>query len=192
AAGVVAACDASRRRLGLDVIDLYLLHWRGGVPLAQTLAGFERLLARGHVRRVGVSNFDVDDLDEWTALTGGTRCDANQVWYSLGERGPEHALIPWQRRHGVPLMAYCPLDQGTLARHAALRVVGERHGVAAATVALAWLLGQPGVIVIPKAVQPQHLDDVLAAPRLRLDDEDHAALARAFPAPTRRRPLAMR
>jgi diketogulonate reductase-like aldo/keto reductase len=191
-AGVVAACERSLRRLQLEHLDLYLLHWRGSIPLEETLAGFETLLARGLVRRWGVSNFDLDDLRELEAIAGGRECAANQVYFSLTERGPEFELLPAQRERRMPLMAYSPIDQGALAGHKALAAVAARHGASAAQVALAWVLSRPGVMAIPKAVRPAHLQANWQAAQLQLDADDLAALDRAFPPPKRRKPLAMR
>ena len=132
------ACEASRRRLGLEHIDLYLLHWRGGVPLLDTVAGFDELRERGWIARWGVSNFDTPDLRELVALPGGAACAANQVYHSLAERGPEFELLPWQRERSMPLMAYSPIDQGAWPRHAALAQVAERRGATPAQVAPWW------------------------------------------------------
>lgn len=192
--GVVEACARSRRRLGLDVIDLYLLHWRGGEPLAETLAGFEHLQRRGWIRHWGVSNFDIADLEELFALPGGARCAANQVWYSVAQRGIEFDLLPWQQARGLPLMAYCPVDQGVLAGSAApavLREIATRHAATPAQVALAALLARPGVMPIPKAGREAHLRENRAAAALRLTADDLAALDRAWPPPRRKQPLAM-
>lgn len=186
--GVVEACERSLKRLKLDQLDLYLLHWRGSVPLAETVAGFETLRARGLIRRWGVSNFDVDDLRE----LGGADCTANQVYFSLSARGPEFDLLPWQRERRLPLMAYSPLDVGALANHRGLRGVAGRHAATAAQVALAWVQHQPGVIAIPKAVQPRHLKLNWAATKIRLTSDDLAELDRAFPPPHRKLALAMR
>ena len=193
AAGVQAACERSLRRLGLDRIDLYLLHWRGQVPLPHTVRGFQALQRRGLIARWGVSNFDVDDLEELFAVDGGADCAANQVWYSLGQRGVEFDLLPWMQARGMPLMAYCPIDRGGLA-HAApagLDAVARRRSATPAQVALAALLDRGGVMPIPKAVQAAHLRDNWAAQFLRLDDADRAAIDRACAPPTRREPLAM-
>jgi diketogulonate reductase-like aldo/keto reductase len=188
----VSACEASLRRLGLDHIDLYLLHWRGGVPLKDTIDGFEILQRRGWVRHWGVSNFDLDDMRDLFDTPGGTASSANQVWYSLTQRGVEFDLLPWQRVHQMPLMAYCPIDQGALVDHPGLRSVAARHAATPAQVALAWLLAQPGVMAIPKAVSAVHLRHNWQAARLRLTDGDLAELDSRFPAPTRKRALAMR
>ena len=147
AKGVVAACERSLKRLQLDRLDLYLLHWRGAVPLAQTVTGFEQLRQRGLIRHWGVSNFDLDDLRELMAIPGGEACAANQVWYSLGRRGVEFDLLPWQQQRALPLMAYSPLDQGALAAHAGLQSLAAELGATPAQLALARLLAQPGVMV---------------------------------------------
>lgn len=191
-ARLVQACEASLRRLGLDQIDLYLLHWRGGVPLADTIDGFEILQRRGWIRQWGVSNFDSADMLELHAAAGGAACSANQVWYSLSQRGIETDLLPWQRVRQMPMMAYCPIDQGELAVHPALADIAERLAVTSAQVALAWVLAQRGVMAIPKALRAAHLHDNWRAASLLLGAEDLAELDAAFPKPRRRTPLAMR
>jgi len=191
ASGVVAACERSLRRLQLDVIDLYLLHWRGDIPLAQTVEGFSRLQARGLIRRWGVSNFDLSDMGELFASSGGRQCAANQVYYSLSARGVEFDLLPWQQQHAMPLMAYSPIDQGALSAHPALQAIAQRHAASAAQIALAWVLRQPGVVAIPKAVRGTHLRENLAAAALRLCAADLAELDAAFPPPAQRQSLAM-
>ncbi len=190
--GVVQACERSLRRLRLDRIDLYLLHWRGSVPLAETVAGFEALQARGLIARWGVSNFDVDDLADLDAVAGGSACSANQVYYALAERGPQHSLLPLQQRRRMPLMAYCPIEQGALAAHAGLQRLAAAQGCSAAQLALAWLLQQPGVMPIPKTVRPERLRENLAAASMTLDAATTAALDALFPPPRRKPPLAMR
>ena len=189
--GVRAALDRSRQRLRLDTVDLYLLHWRGAHPLAETVAGFETLRDAGRLRHWGVSNFDRDDLTELAALPDGGRCAANQVYFSLGERGAGFDLLPWLQHRSVPLMAYCPIDQGRLAGDATLQAIGERHGASAAQVALAWVLAQPGVMAIPKAVREAHLRENLAAGAITLSRADLDAIDARFPPPRRRTPLAM-
>lgn len=186
--GIPAACERSLKRLGSDYLDLYLLHWRGQYPLAETVEAFERLREAGKVRRWGVSNFDLDDLDELAAPA----CASNQVQYSLEARGVEWDLLPWCQAQRMPLMAYCPVGQGgRLLRHPALRAVAERHGASPARVALAWLIRQPGVIAIPKAVDSLHIRDNAAALTLHLDADDLAALDAAFPPPTRKTQLSV-
>jgi len=189
--GTIAACERSLRRLGLDHVDLYLLHWRGQHPLAATIEGFAALKASGRIRNWGVSNFDKDDLEELWRTTGGKACAANQVYYSASKRGVEFDLLPWQRAHRMPLMAYCPIDQGTLARDQTFAAIGERLGASAAQVALAWTLREPGVIAIPKAVRESHLRENLSAAQLTLSAEDRALIDRAFAPPKRKYPLAM-
>ena len=191
-AGASAACGRSLKRLALDHIDLYLLHWPGPHPLGETVAGFEALQAEGRIRRWGVSNFDTGEMRELCGVADGAHCAANQVYYSLSARGAEFDLLPWQRERAMPLMAYCPLDQGGLANEPALREVAERHGATASQVALAWSMAQPGVMVIPKAAREAHLRENFAAAELTLTATDLAEIERRFPAPRRKLPLAMR
>ncbi|MDW8443222.1 MAG: aldo/keto reductase [Acetobacteraceae bacterium] len=186
------ACERSLGRLGIDRIDLYLLHWRGGVPLAEVVEGFEALREDGLIARWGVSNFDVDDMEELWRIPGGSACAANQVLYNPEERGIEFDLLPWCVARGVPVMAYSPLGQGgKLLRHPALRAVAERHGASPAQVALAWAIRHPSVIAIPKAVEPDHVRENAKALALALTEEDHGTLDRAFPPPARKRPLSV-
>ncbi|MDQ2696438.1 MAG: aldo/keto reductase [Pseudomonadota bacterium] len=189
--GVGRACEASLKRLGTDRIDLYLLHWPSGQPLEETVAGFEDLRAAGKIRHWGVSNFDVDDMDQLLATPGGTPCAANQVLYNLSRRGIEHDLLPWCRGRAVPVMAYSPIEQGRILRHPGLKAVAARHGATPAQVALAWLLRQDNLIAIPKAGTLEHVRENRAALDLRLTDDDNAALDRAFPPPAGPQPLAM-
>ncbi|HEX2150816.1 MAG TPA: aldo/keto reductase [Stellaceae bacterium] len=189
--GVVEACERSLKRLKTDRIDLYLLHWRGSIPLADTLAGFEKLQREGKIRHHGVSNFNTEDMREWIGLAGGETVAANQILYNLSRRGPEFELIPWCRERGVAIMAYSPLEQGRMLNNRTLREVASRHGATAAQIALAWLLRQDGMIVIPKATRLEHVRENRAAADLRLGEEDLAALDRAFPPPTSRTPLGM-
>ena len=189
--GAIAACERSLRRLGLDAIDLYLLHWRAGHPLAATVEAFEALRDAGRIRHWGVSNLDLDDMRELYRVPGGERCAANQVWYSAGQRGAEFELLPWLARHGVPAMAYSPIDQAALAAHGALAAVGRRIGASAAQVALAWLLRRPGVMAIPKAVREAHQRENLAALAIDLDAAALRAIDAAFAPPQGPTPLAM-
>lgn len=189
--GTPAACERSLKRLGLDHIDLYLLHWPGSHPLADTVAAFEALRAQGRIRGWGVSNFDTDGMQALWRVPQGTHCATDQVYYSASRRGIEFDLLPWLRERGVPTMAYCPIDQGALARNAVFGEIGTRHGVSAAQAALAWVLHQPGVIAIPKAVREVHLRENLAATTLRLTAEDLARIDRAFAPPSRKQPLAI-
>ncbi len=189
--GTRAACERSLKRLGLDRIDLYLLHWPGQHPLDETIAAFESLVADGRIGAWGVSNFDVDDMRELLALPDGGRCAANQVYCSASRRGVEYDLLPLLRERRMPAMAYCPIDQGALAGDRTFAALGARHGVSAATAALAWVLAQPGVIAIPKALRETHLRENLAAASLRLSADDLAQVDRAFPPPRRKQPLAI-
>jgi diketogulonate reductase-like aldo/keto reductase len=189
--GVCDACARSLERLDLERIDLYLLHWRGAVPLAETVGALQDLQARGHIGRWGVSNFDVDDMEELWALEGGQECAANQVYYSLGERGPAHSLLPWLQARAVPLMAYSPIDQGAIARDPQLAARAAELGMSAAQLALAWLAAQPGVVPIPKAVRSEHLRENLLAVEQALDESTRAMLAERYPVPATKPPLAM-
>lgn len=191
AKGAPAACDRSLKRLGLDHIDLYLLHWRGSVPLHETVAAFEELRAGGRIRHWGVSNFDVDDLRELMATDGGGQCVANQIYYSLTVRGPGFELLPWHERHGIVTMAYSPIDQGTLAGSALLGDMALRLGATPAQIALAWLVGQRQVMAIPKAANDVHLRENFASLQLELLPEQLAELDAAFAPPRRKTPLAM-
>ncbi|WP_405774193.1 aldo/keto reductase [Streptomyces sp. NBC_00859] len=186
ARGTADACRASLRRLGTDRIDLYLLHWRGGVPLAETVEAFEALVADGSIGSWGVSNLDVDDLDD---LPGGARPQTDQVLYNLSRRGPEYDLFPRCRDLSVPVMAYSPVEQGRLLGHDALRAVASAHGATPAQVALAWVLRHEDVIAIPKASTVAHVEENRAALDLRLTDDDLSALDAAFPPPGRKQPL---
>jgi diketogulonate reductase-like aldo/keto reductase len=188
-AGTRKACDRSRRRLGLDTIDVYLLHWRGEYPLAETVDAMRRLAADGHIRLWGVSNFDVADMEELAALADD--CALNQVWYSLGQRDPEFALLPWLRQRQMPLMAYSPIDQGRAAQDPVLRQIAESRGLTAVQVALAAVLSEPDVLAIPKATGADHLRENLAAADLVLDAAELQAIERRFPRPARKKPLAM-
>jgi diketogulonate reductase-like aldo/keto reductase len=190
-AGVVAACERSLERLRTDRIDLYLLHWRGSIPLAETIEGFERLMREGKIRYYGVSNFDHTDMAEWTALKGGETVAANQVLYNLSRRGPEWDLLPWCRERGIAIMAYTPLGQGSLLHDRTLAEIARRRGATPAQVALAWLLRQEGTIVIPKAARPEHVRENRGALDVGLTEEDLAALDRALPPPKGRSTLGM-
>jgi len=189
--GVVAACERSLKRLATDRIDLYLLHWRGAEPLAETVAGFEALVAAGKIRQWGVSNFDADDMAELARLPAGGRVATNQVLYNLGRRGIEWDLLPWCRARRIPIMAYSPLDQGAILSKRALKAVAARHDATPAQVALAWLLRQDDVMVIPKASDLEHVRANRGALDLVLSKADLAELDAAFPPPGRRRPLEM-
>ena len=185
--GVAAACARSLKRLRTDRLDLYLLHWRGGTPLAETVAGFEALRDAGHIRAWGVSNFDVDDMEE---LPPG--CAANQVLYNVGARGIEFDLLPWSQARNMPVMAYSPVGQGGAPlRSRALLDIAGRHGATAAQVLIAWTLRQPGVVSIPKAASSAHVRENAAAAALRLSEQDLAEIDAAFPPPRKKQALEM-
>ena len=186
-----AACEASLARLGIETLDLYLYHWRGSVPLAETVAALEELVAAGRIRRWGVSNFDVADLEELAQVPGGREVAANQVLYNLARRGIEFDLLPWSRARGVAVMAYSPLDEGPLARHPALAPIARRLGITPAQLALAWVLREPGVTVIPKASSPEHVRANRAAADIVLDAATLRELDAAFAPPRRKQPLAI-
>ena len=189
--GVRRACEQSLRRLRTDRLDLYLLHWRGREPLAETVAGFEDLRAAGKIRHWGVSNFDTADLEELFALPGGERCAANQVLYNLTRRGPEFELLPWMDRRRLPLMAYSPIEQGRIPDGGALAEIAARNGVTRWQAALAWVLRRSGTIAIPKASREEHVRRNGAALGLRLSEADLDRLDLQFAPPRRGRPLEM-
>ena len=191
ATGVPAACARSLKRLRTDRIDLYLLHWRGRVPLAETVAAFEALKAAGKIRFWGVSNLDVDDMRELYGVAGGIACATDQVLYHPGARGIEFDLLPWCRGRSLPVMAYSPIGQGGILRSRALLSVAKRHGATAAQVAIAWGLRHPDVISIPKAGTPDHVRENAAARAITLTEEDLAAIDAEFPPPRRKQPLAI-
>ncbi len=189
--GTVRACEASLKRLGVEALDLYLLHWRGRFSLGETVAGFERLLEQGKIRAWGVSNFDVDDMEELFGVQGGERCTVNQVLYNPEHRGIEFDLLPWCTGHGVAVMAYSPVGQGgRLLASPVLKAVAQKHGVSPAQAALAWCLRQP-IVAIPKASSIAHVEENAAAAGLELDDEDLAGIDRVFPVPKRKQGLDM-
>jgi diketogulonate reductase-like aldo/keto reductase len=189
--GTIEACENSLKRLKTDRIDLYLLHWRGSYPLADTLAAFERLQRDGKIRHHGVSNFDSADMEEWASLRGGGNVAANQILYNLSRRGPEWDLIPWCRKRHVAIMAYTPLGQGRLLGNPVLREVAARHDASPAQVALAWLLRQEGTMVIPKASTTDHVRDNFGALKVQLTEADLADLDRGFPPPKGKTSLGM-
>jgi diketogulonate reductase-like aldo/keto reductase len=190
-AGVVAACERSLKRLATDRIDLYLLHWRGSIPLSDTLEGLQRLQRDGKIRHHGVSNFDRADMAEWVALAGGDTVAADQVLYNLGHRGAEWDLVTWCRENKVAIMAYTPLGTGNMLHNPVLAEIGRRHSATPAQIALAWLLRQHGTIVIPKASRAEHVHENRKALEIELTREDLSALDRAFPPPKGRTSLDM-
>lgn len=191
-AGTVAAAERSLRRLNTDRIDLYLLHWRGGAAIEEFVEAAERLRGSGKIIRWGVSNFDVDDMEDVVALPAGAHCATNQVLYNLDSRGIEFDLIPWCAEQEMPVMAYSPVGQGgRLLNQKALLAVARRHATTPAVVALAWVLRHPGMIAIPKAATLDHVRANVAAASLVLDAEDFATLDRAFAPPARKQALGM-
>jgi diketogulonate reductase-like aldo/keto reductase len=190
-AGVVQACERSLKRLRTDRLDLYLLHWRGSVPLEDTVAGFEELCRSGKIRHWGVSNFDTSDMEELVRVDDGANCATNQVLYNVTRRGPEFDLIPWMAAHRMSLMAYSPIEQGRLPKSGALQMIGDKHRASAFQIALAWLLQQPGVIAIPKASRPDHVRDNHRALQIKLSPEELKAIDAQFLPPGRKRPLEM-
>jgi diketogulonate reductase-like aldo/keto reductase len=187
----VDACERSLRRLKTDRIDLYLLHWRGAAPLAQTLAGFDDLLRAGKIRYWGVSNFDVPDMEEVAGLTGGLAVATNQVLYNLIRRGIEYDLMPWCEQRNIPIMAYSPLEQGRLMGHPEIRRIADEHATTPAQVALAWVLRKEGLIAVPKASTRGHVEQNRLALDIHLTRDELAALDRAFPPPNHKMPLEM-
>jgi len=189
--GTIAACERSLKRLDTDRIDLYLLHWREQeVELAEVLEAFTALVRAGNIRHWGVSNFDVEDMQELLRLPGGKAVAADQVMYNLNRRGIEHDLLPWCRRRRIPVMAYSPLDEGRLVRSLDLKRIAQQLGATPSQVALAWLLRQNNVIAIPKSASEAHVRENFAALDLRLGKQDLAALDHAFARPKRKLPLA--
>ncbi len=189
--GTIAACERSLKRLRTDRLDLYLLHWRGGTPLEETLEGMLALHRAGLIRHWGVSNFDTADMEDLAALAPSPGPAVNQVLYSLIHRGIEFDLLPWCREHGLPVMAYSPVAHGHLLRNPGLLHAARQHRVSPARLAIAWTLRLPGIIAIPKAADPAHVADNRAAAAVRFSRQEAAAMDRAFPPPTRKKPLAM-
>jgi diketogulonate reductase-like aldo/keto reductase len=187
--GTIAACERSLKRLGTDRIDLYLLHWTGSHPLAETVAGFAALMKAGKIRHWGVSNFDTEDMQELFAVPGGRACATNQILYNVKRRAPEYDLIPLLAQHRIPVMAYSPLEQTRLPMKNALPKVGARHNATPFQIALAWLLRQDGMIAIPKASSDAHVRDNFAALKIELDADDLAAIDAEFAPPSKKKPL---
>ncbi|QHF02606.1 MULTISPECIES: aldo/keto reductase [Pseudomonas syringae group] len=186
--GIPKACEASLRRMNTHYIDLYLLHWPGQYPLTETVDAFERLREEGKIGAWGVSNFDVPDMIE----LDNPHCATNQVLYNPEQRGIEFDLMLWSANRHLPLMAYCPIGQaGDLLYHPALHEIANRHNATPAQISLAWVLRQDNMIAIPKATNPEHIRLNIAAEQIRLTEQDLADIDRAWPAPTRKMPLAM-
>ena len=190
--GIINACDRSLSRLKTDYIDLYLLHWRGSIPLSETLEGLQYLKQAGKILDYGVSNFDVDDMEEAMSLSGGNSIVTNQVLYNLMRRGIEWDLLPWCKKRSIPLMAYSPLEQRAFVNHSQLKAIAAKHAATTTQIALNWLLRQDNVISIPKATNPKHVKENHAALDIELTEQDLQELNRAFKPPRRKMSLAMR
>lgn len=191
ATGTIEACERSLKRLGVDHLDLYLLHWRGSHPLEETVAAFETLKQSGKIRDWGVSNFDTDDMEELFEVENGRNCAVNQVLYNLSRRGVEYDLLPWCQEKGLPLMAYSPIEQGRILNNHELIRIAKAYQATPAQVALAFLLEREGVLAIPKSAKPERVEENRGATDLDISDEDWASLDAAFPPPTRKTSLAM-
>jgi diketogulonate reductase-like aldo/keto reductase len=189
--GTIDACERSLARLGTDYLDLYLLHWRGSIPLEETLAGFADLVRMGKIRYWGVSNFDTADMEELLRLPGGSDVATNQVLYNLTRRGVEYDLLPWCEQRNIPVMAYSPVEQGRLLKDPVVMAIAALHNATPAQIALAWVLRQDRIIAIPKAGTPEHVKENRKALDIDLTEADLAELDRAFPPPTRKVPLEM-
>jgi diketogulonate reductase-like aldo/keto reductase len=189
--GTVQACRASLRRLGTDHLDMYLLHWQGRVPLAETVQGFEELVQAGLIGCWGVSNFDAPDLDRLVSVPGGDQVQTDQVLYNLGRRGPEYDLIPRCRQAGMPLMAYSPVDHGRLLEHSAVRDMATVKGVTPAQLAIAWVLRIPDVSVVAKASTRAHVTENRAAMEISFSQAELEQLEAMFPPPSSKEPLDM-
>ncbi|NKJ07840.1 MULTISPECIES: aldo/keto reductase [Rhizobium] len=189
--GAIEACERSLKRLKTDRIDLYLLHWRGNHPLAETVEAFEDLKAVGKIEAWGVSNFDVADMDELLGVPNGGNVAANQVLYNLARRGIEYDLLPWCQERSIPIMAYSPIEQGRLTHHPDLIRIAKTYQATPAQIALAFLLDRDGVIAIPKSSNPQRIEENRGSVDLDITDEDWAVLDAAFPPPSRKKSLEM-
>jgi diketogulonate reductase-like aldo/keto reductase len=191
AKGTIEACERSLKRLGTERLDLYLLHWRGSHPLEETVEAFETLKAQGKITDWGVSNFDTDDMEELFSVPDGSNCAANQVLYNLSRRGPDYDLLPWCQQHGIPVMAYSPIEQGKLLKNHELIRIAKAYQATPAQLALAFILERDGVIAIPKSAKPERVEENRGATDLDISDADWAALDAAFPPPQKKVSLEM-
>ena len=189
--GTVKACEASLKRLKTDQIDLYLLHWRGSVPFAETMAGFDDLMQAGKIAGFGVSNLELKELQEWLSVSRADTTLVNQVMYSINQRGIDYDLLPWCLEKKIAIMAYCPLGQGIIPSKPILKRIAERHRATPAQIMLAWTLRHEHVIAIPKSSRPERVRENVAAADIVLSAEDLMDLDREFPAPRKAEPLAM-
>ena len=188
------SCLNSLKRLGTDYLDLYLLHWRGGIPLEETVAAFERLKAKGYIRDWGVSNFDADDMEELWSIKNGPKCIANQVLYHIGARGIEYDLIPWLQKHNVTLMAYSPLASNPryrqeIIQNQAIKSVAQKHNATVYQIMLAFAFRHPNTVAIPRTSSPEHLRENIQCLNIQLDEQDMKLIDSAFPPPTQKTPL---
>jgi diketogulonate reductase-like aldo/keto reductase len=188
--GVVASCEASLKRLKTDRLDLYLLHWRGGIPLEETVEAFEALLRDGKIRHWGVSNFDVDDMEELIEA-GGQACATNQILYNVARRGAEFDLLPWMQAHKMPAMAYSPIDHMRLPKRSVLDEIARARELSTVQVALAWVLARPGICAIPKAGSVEHVHANRQALDVVLSEQELAAIDGEFRPPRKKAPLEM-
>lgn len=188
-AGVIASCEQSLTRLQTDVLDMYMLHWEGEYPFEETISGMLALLEQGKIRSWGVSNLDVDAMEELYAVPEGSGCAANEVLYNLFRRGVEFDLLPWCEKRSLPVIAYSPLEQGRILSNKTLELVAERHNVTPAQIALAWVLRNPSIVAIPKAGSLAHVRENAGSRDIRLSEEDLVMLENTFPAPKRKKPL---
>jgi len=189
--GTKKACERSLKRLKTDVIDLYLLHWQGGYPFEETVAGMMDLKQEGKIRHWGVSNMDVDEMDEIVAVRKGNTCAVNQILYNLSRRGVEYDLLPWCAEHSIPVMAYSPIEQSRILKDRTLAAVAKRHNATPAQAALAWVLRNPNIIAIPKAGKTAHVEENAGSLAVNLTPEDLAEFDAAFRPPTRKMHLEM-
>lgn len=189
--GTIAACERSLKRLNTKWIDLYLLHWRGPIPLEETVQAFDELVQLGKIRYWGVSNFDVSDMEELFNLSSGTSAATDQVLYNLTRRGIEYDLLPWCLGRNMAVMAYSPVEQGRVLDHPELLRIAKQHNAKPSQIALAWVLRQDKVIAIPRAGSPAHVRENRGALEVRLSKQELADLDRAFSPPTHKRPLEM-
>jgi diketogulonate reductase-like aldo/keto reductase len=189
---LIAACNRSLSRLKTDYLDLYLLHWRGSVPLSETLKGLQHLKHQGKILDYGVSNFDIDDLQEADSLSGGKEIVTNQVLYNLMRRGIEYDLLPWCKQRPIPIMAYSPIEQRAFIKNFQLENIATTHSVTSTQIALSWLLHQDNIVSIPKATNPDHVKENHAALNIKLTKKDLQELDRAFKPPSHKMSLEMR
>ena len=189
--GAIAACNRTLKRLNTDYLNLYLLHWRGSYPLSETLEAYQQLTQAGKIRDYGVSNFDTDDMEEAMQVPGGDAIATNQVLYNLSRRGIERNLLPWCTQRQMPVMAYSPVEQGRILNNATLKQLAKERDASAAQIAIAWLLQQPNVVIIPKSSRIDHIEQNYAAQHLALSPQELETLEVAFPAPKKSIPLQM-